>query len=97
MRTVGEAMFWIDQWTYSAKSLDLRDRSDAPKFKYLFTAGARCHLLVTNAALTVWANLLLKCRDAFLGKLKDDMSFEAFLDSCNTPQLDLLSCFCRRH
>ena len=73
----------MDWWMYSAKSLALKNRSDTVRVKCLFFEGAQCQLLVVKTVSTVWANLLLKCHDAVLGKLKDNMSFESFMDLCS--------------
>ena len=40
-------------------------------------AGAHCQLLVVKMASTLWANIILKRRDAVLAKVKDSMSFES--------------------
>ena len=53
--------------------------------KRLFVAGARCQLLVANMASIVWANLILKMRDAVLTKVKDSIPFEFFVDLRNFP------------
>ena len=53
--------------------------------KRLCVAGARCQLLVAKTASIVWANLVLKWRDAVLTKVKDSISFESFMDLRNLP------------
>ena len=51
------------------------------KLKRLFVAGAHCQLLMAKTDSTFWANVLLKCQDAVLGKVNDNMSFNSFMDS----------------
>ena len=57
--------------------------SEAKKLEHLFVDGAHCKFLVFKTALTMWASLLLKCCDAVLGKLKDNMSFDSFMELLN--------------
>ena len=53
----------------------------------LLTFGARCQLLVAETASTMLANLL-KCRDTALAKVKDNISFESFMDLRNSSLSD---------
>ena len=50
----------------------------------VYVVGARCRLLVARTSSSIWVNLLLKCRDAVLGKLKDNVSFDSVMELCNT-------------
>ena len=73
-RTIIEAVSWMDWWTYSDKFHALHGLFESKKLKHLFVAGARCQLLVAKMASTMWANHL-KCHDAVLGKLQDNLFF----------------------
>ena len=53
--------------------------------KRLCASGARCQLLVVKTVSTVWANLVLKQRDAILTKVKESISFESVMDLRNSP------------
>ena len=59
VRTLLEKTSWVDWWTYAAKSLAFRNKSDVAKVKHLFMAGTRCQLLVAKTASTVRASMLL--------------------------------------
>ena len=83
-----ETTFWRDWWTFAAKSMISRSSNEVRLLKQLFVAGARCQLLVAKMASSVWANLVLKRRDAVLTKVKDSISFGSFMDLCSSP----LSC-----
>ena len=65
------------------KSLALQSSSDTCLICCLSLAGTRCQLLVAKTASTLWANLVLKRRDAVLAKVKDSISFESFMDLHN--------------
>ena len=80
-----EAITWIDWWFYTAKSLALMDTSKRAKVKRPFVAGARIRLLVVKTAPIIWANALLKSCDAILGKVKDNLSFESYIELGNAP------------
>ena len=69
---------------FAMKSLGLKSIDDARLVYWLSLAGARCQLLVTKMALTLWANVILKCRDAVLTKVKYAVSFESFMDLRNS-------------
>ena len=71
--------------TFAAKSMALRSSGDTRMLKCLFVAGARCQLLVAKTASSIWANLILKRRDAVLTKVKDSISFESFMDLPDSP------------
>ena len=82
-RTIIESVLQIDWWTHS-ESLALLDSMEAMKLNYLFVVDARFQLLLAKTASTMLANLLLKCCDVVLGKLRD-ISFESFMNLCNAP------------
>ena len=65
------------------KSLSLKSADDARLVRCLSLASARCQLLVAKTASTLWANVILKHRDAVLAKVKDSMSFESYMDLRN--------------
>ena len=65
------------------KILSLKSIKDAHIVCQLSLVGARCELLVAKKALTLWANVILKQRDAVLAKVKDSMLFESFMDLRN--------------
>ena len=65
----------MDWWTYYAKSLALKDKSEAMKIKCLFIAGARCQLLVVKMSLTAWANLFAQTLWCFPGKTQGQYVF----------------------
>ena len=75
MWSILEATSWMDWWTFTIKSLALKSSSDVRLVLRLSVAGARCQLLVVKMASTLWANLVLKRRDAVLEKVKDSISF----------------------
>ena len=75
LRSVVGATSWMDWWTYAMKSLSLKSTDDARLVSHLSLAGARCQLLIAKTASTLWANIVLKRRDAVLAKVKDSMSF----------------------
>ena len=56
----------------------LNSSEDSRMVNCLFVAGSWCQLLVGEMALTLWANLILKRRDAVLTKVKDNIS-ESFM------------------
>ena len=56
--------------------------SEAQLVRRLSLAGAQCQLLVAKTASTVWANVVLKCRDTVLVEVKDSIS-ESFMDLRN--------------
>ena len=68
---------------FVTKSMAVYGLEDPCRLKCLFVAGVYCQLLVAKTALPIWANLLLKHQDAVLGKIKDDISFESFMDLQN--------------
>ena len=53
------------------KFLPLKSTNDACLVCCLSLAGARCQLLVAKTASTLWANVIFKCHDAVLAKVKD--------------------------
>ena len=69
--SVVEATLWMYWWTYAMKCLSLKSTDDACLVFRLSLAGARCQLLVAKTTSTLWANVVLKCRDAVLAKVKD--------------------------
>ena len=75
LRSIVEATSWMGWWTYAMKSLSLKSTNDTQLVRRLSLAGARCQLLVAKTASTLWANIILKCWDAVLAKVKDSMSF----------------------
>ena len=66
------------------KSLALKSTDSSWFVRRLSLARARCQLLVAKMATTLWANIILKRRDAVLAKVKDSMSFESFMDLQNS-------------
>ena len=69
--SIGEATFWMDWWTFAMKFISLNSSSEVRLVWQLSLAGTRCQLLVAKTISTVWANLVLKCRDAVLVKVTD--------------------------
>ena len=55
--------------------------------------GTRCQLLVANTASTMCTNMLLKHHDTIVAKIKDNISFESFMDLQNLPLCDSLNLF----
>ena len=53
-----------------------------------FVAGARCQLLVAKIAPTLWFNALLKHQNSVLGNVKDNMSFNSFMELWNASLSD---------
>ena len=84
LQSIMEATMWMDWWTFAMKSLALKSTDDARLVHRWLLAGARCHLLVAKMASTLWANVILKQRDAVLAKVKDSVSFESFMDFRNS-------------
>ena len=80
MRTLLEATSWTDWWFYDAKPFSMRDTNKKTKVQCLFVTGTRMHLLVTKTALMICANSMLKQCDAVLGKVKDNISSDSFMD-----------------
>ena len=68
--TVIETMSCMNGWMFAARYMVLLSSHDHHKVK----AATRCQLLVAKTASTMWANLILKCRDAVLDKVKDYIS-----------------------
>ena len=93
MRSIVEATSWMDWWTFSVKSLALKSSSDARLVHRLSLAGGRCQLLVAKIASALWINLVLKQRDAVMGKVKDSISFESFMDLRNARLCNLTELF----
>ena len=85
-------MYW---WTYFAKFLALQGSCEACKLKLLFVAGTSCQLLITKMVLTMWGNLLLKLWDIILGKLRDKVSFNSFMELRNASLSGSLDFFPR--
>ena len=83
MRSIVEATYWTDWWTFAMKSLALKSSSNACLVCCLSLAGTRCQLLVVKTALTLWANFVLKRYNAVLAKVKASLSFESFMDLHN--------------
>ena len=83
LKSIVEATSLMDWWTYVMKSLALKSTTDAYLVRRLSLAGARCQLLVTKTASTLWANVVLKRRDVVWAKVKDSISFESFMDLRN--------------
>ena len=81
VRTLLEVTSWRNWWFYIAKSLC--DTSEKAKVQHLLVVSARMQLLVAKTASTIWANSTLKWCDAMLGKVKDNISFELFIELCN--------------
>ena len=75
---------WMDWSTFATKSMDLSGLEDSHRIHYLFVAGVCCQIQVAETASTFWDNFLLKHHDAILGKIKDDISFESFMDLRNS-------------
>ena len=65
------------------KSLALNSSSDIRFVWHLGLGGTRCQLLVAKTASTLWANFVLKRRDAVLAKVKDSISLESFMELRN--------------
>ena len=84
-RSVVEVTSWMDWWMFAAKSMALRGSEDTKMLMRLFVADACCQLLVANTVSTLWMNLILKCQDAVLTKVKDNISFESFMDFLGFP------------
>ena len=84
---------WMDSWFYAAKSLAVRDTTESSMVKCFFVAGARTQLLGAKTAFTIWANALFKCRDVVLGKVKDNISFDFFMELHNAPLCGLTKLF----
>ena len=63
------------------------------KVRHLSLAGARCRLLVAKTASSLWATIILKCRDAVLAKVKDSISFESIMDLRNDKLLSGMDIF----
>ena len=82
----------MDWWTFAAKSLAFRDSSNTAKVRH-FVMDAKCQLLVAKTASTIWANTLLKHCDAVHGKVKDNISFESFMELHNAPLPDSAELF----
>ena len=80
LKSIVEATLWMDWCTFAMKSLSLKSTKDAHLVCRLSLAGAKCQLLVTKMALTLWVNVILKRRDVVLGKVKDSISFESSMD-----------------
>ena len=53
--------------------------------KIFFRNDLHCQLLVAKTTFNVWADLILRHRDAVLAKIKDNISFKYFMDLCNSP------------
>ena len=87
LRSIVEATSWMDWWTYAMKSLSLKSTDDTRLLRRFSMATARCQLLVVKTASTLWANVILKRRDAVLAKVKDAMSFESYNDLRNSKIL----------
>ena len=87
-RTLLEETFWMDWWTCTTKSF-----SDMAKVRLLFVEGARCQLRVAKTVSTICVNALLKRCDAILGKVKNNISYESFMELCNTSFLDSTELF----
>ena len=83
-----EATSWMDWWTFVARSMTLSSSGDHHKVKRLIVARASCQLLVAKTASTMWANLLLMRHDTVLAKVKDNVSFEFFMNLRNSPLLN---------
>ena len=83
--TVIEATLWMDWWTFVAESMTLQGSDDSKMLKRLFVTGTRWQLLVAKTTSTLWANLILKHRDTVLAKVKNNISFESFMDFRNSP------------
>ena len=56
-------------------------------------ADAWCQLMVAKTAFTIWVNALLKCYDAVLGKMKDNISFDLFIELHSAPLSDSAELF----
>ena len=67
----------------NSRRLGVKSTDDACLVRCLSLARARCQLLVAKTALTLWANVMLKHRDAVLARVEDLMSFESFMDLRN--------------
>ena len=65
------------------KFLALQLSSDTLLVCRLSLADSRCQVLVAKTASTLWANIVLKRREAVLAKVKDSISFESFMDLRN--------------
>ena len=87
-RTLLEVTSWVDWWFYNTKSLPMSDCSRRAKVEDFFVTGDRMQLLLVETTSTIWANSVLKYRDALMGKVKDDVSLESFMEVHNA----LLSC-----
>ena len=70
MQPIVEATSWMDWWIFAMKSQVLQSSSDIS----LSLAGTRCQFLVAKTVSTLWANLVLKRRDAVLAKVKTPSS-----------------------
>ena len=75
LRSIVEATSWMDWRAFAMQSLALKSTDEGSLVRCLSLAGARCQLLVAKMALTQWANVTLKRRDAVLAKVKDSVSF----------------------
>ena len=93
LRSIVEATLVMNCWTFRMKSLSLRSTNDSRLVCCLSQAGARCHLLVAKTTSTLWGNVILKCRDAVLAKVKNSMSFESRMDLRNAKLLSVSDLF----
>ena len=72
-RSIVEATSWMDWWTCALRSLAMKSIDDGWLVLRMSLAGARCQFLVAKTASTLWANIILKRRDAVLANVKDSM------------------------
>ena len=83
MCLIVKATSWMDRWSFALKSLALRSSGDSHLLRRLILAGGGCQLLVAKTTSTLWANIVLKRRNAILTKVKDSVSFESLMDLLN--------------
>ena len=75
-QSIVKATSWMEWWTFAMKSLALQSTKDSRLVHRLSLAGTRCQLLVAKTASTLWANVVLKRRDAVLAKVKDFVGYD---------------------
>ena len=97
LETIAEALLestsWMAWWFYVAKSLAMHDTSERAEVQCLFITGVRMQLSDGMITSIVWTDLMLKHHNAVLQKVKDNISFESFMELSSAPSVVQLSCF----